>query len=814
MMFLLVCSLLVLGVLVGLALSQVSGLRKRVNALMHELFKLPGLESRLKLLERELEGLRGGAKPSHQQQSPVSTVPIPAASPADAPPPVFDPKVVPADKPLTTPADAAGMMEIPSPAVPRFEYQPPKPSRSRAEWESFVGGQLLNRIGAFALIIGVGFFLKYAFDNNWISESVRVLIGAAAGVSCLAVAARTRGRGMMIFAQGLVGGGVAILYLSVFASFNYYHLVPQWVAFVLMSAVTLVTFVHGVRYDSLAVAALGWAGGFLTPFMLSSGTPNAVGLFGYIAILDVAILGLLFRKREWVVLEPLTMLATWTVYYAWHLDLYDESRLGTSLSFTGLFWLLFHLSDSLRGARGTSPRSAARYLAPAANAGLFYLMLYAILESGHHGWTAPATLILAALYFFTGLTVRGMEGGSLGVAESGLPQHLLTTAVLVGVATAIEYSGFSTILLWALEGAALAWCGARWNFRYLLSAGVVFLAAAALKLTDTPGAFFHAYPGETDPVLNLRSLAYLAYCASLALAARQYRNYDDRIAALLRAWLESASALALFVLVTVSVNDFFSFRQSLEPPGAAHDLIFRRLMAIGSSWTIFSLPFVAAGLSAGRATALISGLVALLLGVALVVLRGIAFHPIEIFAPLFNYRVAAFLLAALTLVIHSTLLYSRPDPFGWLPDVRDAIRLAIGVAILALLTGETRDTFGRMLHDLGPGGSSGPDADTFLKYRNLQQLSLSGVWLLYSGILLAAGIWKKSRGLRLFSIGLFGLTILKIFIYDLSFLETLYRIFSFVGLGLILLAVSYAYQRFKGLLFGPGDPPAGGTGGS
>jgi uncharacterized membrane protein len=64
------------------------------------------------------------------------------------------------------------------------------------------------------------------------------------------------------------------------------------------------------------------------------------------------------------------------------------------------------------------------------------------------------------------------------------------------------------------------------------------------------------------------------------------------------------------------------------------------------------------------------------------------------------------------------------------------------------------------------------------------------------------GIWRKYRGMRFVAIGLFGITILKIFIYDLSFLETLYRFFSFVALGAILIGVSYAYQKYKDVIGG------------
>jgi uncharacterized membrane protein len=92
-------------------------------------------------------------------------------------------------------------------------------------------------------------------------------------------------------------------------------------------------------------------------------------------------------------------------------------------------------------------------------------------------------------------------------------------------------------------------------------------------------------------------------------------------------------------------------------------------------------------------------------------------------------------------------------------------------------------------------------SEDIIRLRNLQQLVLSGVWLLYSVVLMIAGIWRRMQGLRIIAIILFGVTILKIFIYDLSFLQTLYRIYSFIGLGVILLTVSYLYQRYKAVIF-------------
>lgn len=129
--------------------------------------------------------------------------------------------------------------------------------------------------------------------------------------------------------------------------------------------------------------------------------------------------------------------------------------------------------------------------------------------------------------------------------------------------------------------------------------------------------------------------------------------------------------------------------------------------------------------------------------------------------------------------------------------------LTIVALVLALLTSETRDFFQKEMYVLQRhmGDNWTKDFEAQLtNLRNMQSLSLSGVWLVYSVILMVVGIWKRYRNLRLVAIGLFGVAILKIFIYDLSFLQTLYRIFSFMGLGVILLGVSYLYQKYKGII--------------
>jgi len=134
--------------------------------------------------------------------------------------------------------------------------------------------------------------------------------------------------------------------------------------------------------------------------------------------------------------------------------------------------------------------------------------------------------------------------------------------------------------------------------------------------------------------------------------------------------------------------------------------------------------------------------------------------------------------------------------------ISETLRVAIGYVIgAALLFGGARwHKKGLAIFAQQRAGETDVSAE-ISRLKNLQQLTLSGVWLFYSVILMVTGIWRRLQGLRIMAIALFGLAILKIFIYDLSFLERLYRIFSFIGLGVILLLVSYLYQRYKAVIF-------------
>jgi uncharacterized membrane protein len=784
-LFVIVLLLLVVGLFV-----KVFSFKARLEQIEFDLRKVKQLDSLFASLQREIEILKSRGSPE-----PVRIPAVPTQEPAPVAPRSQAKEGSISAAPLAAPT-----------ATSQFADKPPRPSRTREEWEAFVGGQLLNRIGALALIIGVGLFLKHAFDENWISETVRVLIGVFAGILCLAGAYRTHSKGLNIFAQGLAGTGIAVLYLSVYASFSFYSLVPQVVAFMLMSIVTMLALAVGFYYDSLAAALIGLFGGFLTPIMLSTGYSNEIGLFTYLTLLNVGLLGLLLKKESWSILEPLSFVGTWLLYTAWHTRHYQPEDLFLTIFFISLFWLLYYGLDVFRILHARTELRVFDHIIASINGTIFYVALYILLDKQYHEWMGLATILVGAVYFGTVL----WAGRRIELASVTRARYLLGSMALLIVATTIQLHDFRIVLAWSIEAAILVWCGLRWRIRYVWQTATWFFGIVILQFLETDGSL------QFDPIRQFilfgseRTLTLGVLTASLAAGAwfmtRLRGSENDETADWTKDALHFAWCAMLFALITVETNDYFRL-QSLDQQSVVLNTIgYTRLMTFPVVWILCSAFLLWLGIRTEAATIVIASLGVLALAFILDAKRGMSYEPIEAFTALFNTRAASMMLVLIVMVVQTRMMRTCPTSWKWLREALGVIQIAIVVFLLLFFTAETRDYFEKQISALFLS-SPGIDISTPVDHlHNLQQLSLSGVWLLYSVALMAFGIWRSVRSLRIVAFVLFGITILKIFVYDLSFLETIYRICSFIGLGLILLAVSYVYQRYKELIFGtPGQ---------
>ncbi|MFH0990825.1 MAG: DUF2339 domain-containing protein [bacterium] len=766
--------IILLSIVLGVFISKIMAVDKRLAWLEWELHKLKHQIDSIMNLEKAKQDL--AAAPSREEQ-PTPLI-VPAAPPIAEQP--IQPDVSVPIRPV--------YIEPPSEA--------PK-SRTREEWEALIGGKLLNRIGALALVIGIGFFLKYAFDNNWISETVRVLIGAGIGLAVLLGGERAQKKGFEIFAQGLQGAGIAILYLSVYASFNYYHLVSQTVAFLFMAIVTVIAFVEALRYDSNAIGLLGWAGGYLTPILLSTGVVNDVGFLSYILVLTAGLLAVVMFREKWFILEILTVLAALFMYLLWFGEEYNTAKFWIAFSFLTILWLMVFGLEIVRALNKERSYSVQRGMLASGFFLFYFIDIYVLLNERFPDWAAPVALLIGFIYFSSGVLLKRQGKGESFLFE----RYILSSMFALVCATAIQFTGFTTIALWSIEAAILFWLGMRLRLIFLGQAALLIILLGLMKLIATNNAFRIEEIQEYVQIIPHRILAFVALAAALRVIGYCAHRIEDKWLNSRRAIFHAGWSLTLFILITVWGVDYFRFLMLDQSRIMVEYLYFLLFISLSSLWMVFGILITYNGLIEDNQTIGISGLVYAGLGTSIIIFRGLLFSPIEQYTFLFNYRVLACLGIIGGLTLLTIISKSRSSKFDWIDDVQPFISGAILVVIFSLLTGEARDYFEWQKFILHQSSANKDVSDQLLSLQNQQQLALSSVWLFYSILLMVVGIWRRHQMIRVASIILFGVTILKIFIYDLSSLETLYRIFSFIGLGVILLMTSYLYQRYKGLIF-------------
>src|SRR5436189_5382571 len=269
---------------------------------------LNDLATRLSSFENEMRSLG-----RHTASAPQPEAAVAAPKAFGVPPPA----------PITTAAPIEQEKESMPPPIPERVIKPSvpqisAPARPPINWEQFMGAKLFAWIGGLALFLGVAFFVKYSFEHNLIPPELRVAIGFTIGVSLLIGGLLVKRKENAVTAQTLCATGILVLYAVTFACRSYYHfaffgLIPT---FLLMTLITAVAFLLAVRLNAIVVAVLGIAGGFLTPVLLSTGQDNPLGLFGYIALLDIGLLAFAQRQR-WNALPTLGAIGTALMQFAW-----------------------------------------------------------------------------------------------------------------------------------------------------------------------------------------------------------------------------------------------------------------------------------------------------------------------------------------------------------------------------------------------------------------------------------------------------------------------------------------------------------------
>ena len=671
------------------------------------------------------------------------------------------PSEAPIPEPARTPVESSPRPPQPQPRPAAVRPRPPaavSPGVSGADFATQLGPKILVGAGGLAVVVFLGLFVRYAWENDWVGPLGRVLSAAAFSLGLVAGGLRIMERRYRPLGQGLTAAGFSGLYVTAWAAHELYGLISRGTAGTLLVLVTLAAVLVALRRDARLLAGLAWFGAYLAPVLVATGEDRAEGLFGYLLLLGAGAVWL-DRRRPWAETLLIAALGTLVLYGAWYADHFGAARFGVAASGLVLLGALFalgaprggELSKTLAGCAVAAGGVASLAMAGDADRPLALLALLAsqallaALAAGRWPWTQPIGAALAAL------AVLGWHD-----RFSGPEREPQTLALGLGVAA-------SYVLLLAFSGWRRDRLGVPGALAHVAASLLAFTVLDRVLAERSSGALF------------LAVLALAALHLGLGLVARG-RGGDP-----LRVRLTLGLATT-FLTLAIPVR-FGLFGTTL-------------------AWAALGVLLLWLGSRQRAPLARAFGYAVVLLALCRLFLRHLPLHA-EPFTPVLNPQFGTWLLVVVALGLARRLARRLPDGevVGWLDGVSVLLFGPVALALLfGLLTGETGSFFDHVSRTAASAG----DTAGALRAERQGGLAVSVLWTLVATGLLSAGLVLRSLPLFYSAYALFALTAGKVVLVDLATLPTLYRMLSFLALGVLLLAGAWLNLRFRERLAAPG----------
>ena len=548
----------------------------------------------------------------------------------------------------TTQGIAAPPPPGPIPAAPASvaEAPPPRDKRTRVkqrEWEQILGGRWLARVGVLALVVGIGFFLKFAFDNNWIGPIGRVILGFLAGLAMLGLGYYWRRR-YPILTQVLSGGGVAVFCLAIFAASAVHGLIDFYAAIGLLLLVTTASAALALRHNSMALAIIAILGAFVVPFTLGMG--QAWQLLAYIIVLDFGVLFLsTFRNWRWFTLLALS--CTLILFGVWHGEFGRQVGLAIAQVGITLIFLIFAGATTMFHIIWRRVPRAFDYVLMVLNAAVYFGISLGLMWDDLRPWMGGFVFLLALFYgalSYVALTRTG-ENGRLGLFSLTIALAFLTVAIPIQLGNTVW-----TTIAWAVQAAVLTWLSLDLRIPRLQQCGYVIVAAVIVRLL-----FFDTSVNISAfrPVLNDRFLAFAVSIAAMYVSGyllMQAGNVSGRGRRVTTAFFAAANFVTLWIL---SFEVWHSFESALQTADSTAIEALKNAQAFSLTvvWAVYAVIGLVVGIVKRWRHVRIGALIVLVVPI-------VKLFVYDVFQLAMGYRIAAFVGLGILLIV-SGYLYQR-----------------------------------------------------------------------------------------------------------------------------------------------------------
>ncbi|MDZ4748385.1 MAG: DUF2339 domain-containing protein [Saprospiraceae bacterium] len=702
------------------------------------------------------------------------------------------------------------------PDIPFFRTPPPR--KSKSEIEQFVGSNLINKIGIAITIIGVAIGAKYSIDHDLISPLARILLGYAIGIGLLGFGFKLK-RAYTDFSAVLVSGAIAILYFITYAAYSFYSLFPQVAAFMLMALFTIMTIAAALNYNRQVIAHIGLVGAYAVPFLLSENAGNVTVLYTYMAIINIGVLIISVRKY-WKPLYYSSFILTWIIFSLWYFTEYQaDTHFSIFWIFACLFFLTFYFIFISYKLRHHEKFQANDVLLILSNSFIFYGLGYTVLDHHIDGSQLLGLFTLGNAAIHLGVTLfiyqQKAADRNLFSMVAGLVLVFITMAIPV------QLDGSWVTLLWAGEAALLFRIGKMRNdpIYEKISYALMLLAFASI-VGDWMFVYNQYVPAIPEtrltPLFNINFLTSIFFIGAFAFITYLNKPKDDVSTPTNQKSLDDLMRVVIPAILLITTYYTFSLEitmywhqlyldsaKTITPEGNEYggsywneDLVsFKRLWNLDYSFLFLSvLALINMKLIRSRQlqlTTLIFGFICILvfLTEGLMALNQLREDYLNQYLSeyytrsVFNIgiRYVSFVFAGLMVyVLHLILKQDEPEPR--MQNVRILYDLLFHFVVVCVISNEWLTWM------------------AVLQFSESTRLGLSIIWGIYALWLIALGIWKAKRHLRIGAIILFTITLVKLAVYDISHLNTIAKTIVFVSLGVLLLIISFLYNKYKHLI--------------
>ena len=781
---------------------KINELEQRIGNL---LYRQSVFYKEIKQLENELAELK--RQSNFSSVSAINTVKTPAEKPTERPveKPIERPTETPAEKTTETPV-------ITAPSTPKPQFSLPTINRPKqpSDLEKIIGESWINKIGILIVIIGVAIGAKYSIENELISPLTRIILGYLVGVGLLGFGIKLKPK-FEGYSAVLVSGSISIFYFITYFAYSFYNLIPQILAFAMMLIFTVFTVFAAIKYNRVVIAHIGLIGAYAVPFLLSSGSGRVDILFSYMLIINLGIL-FISIKRDWKTLHYSAFFFTWLIYGSWFADKSFYSSLqgyeALGIGFATAFFLVFYGVSLFNNIISKEKLDKVNIILILLNSFIYFGFGFGIFN-GHSildSYLGLFTLFNAVIHFVVLFFIKSKK-----LADSTLFYSTLGMVfTFITIAIPIQLDGSWVTLLWIAQGTILFWIGKTKNIPIYEKISLPILGLSFFSLLED-WRFYH-YVNNLDvhafwninfltgilAILGYGFVVYLSrkhaeteenqkfspfnaiksfYLPAL-LVLTAYLTFRNEIAYYFNYWLENSSLKGKEIS---EIDDYSLYNYDIN--------IFKNIYLLAYSLVFFGelalLNFHKFKNKVLGISAIVIGLLTLLSAqtFGLEELGELRYAYInggsnEYFDVNFNYILVRYLLwgsvaFALWAIFKNTKSIIENIKFHIF------LEMVIHISILNFLSNE-------LVTWMDIAG-----------YQDIFKLGLSILWSVYSLLLVSLGIYKKKKYLRISALVLFGVTLAKLFLYDISNLSTISKTVVLIVLGLLLLIISFLYNKFK-----------------